>query len=210
METAPFHCSAEWHFARLNGRGKFFAATMYSFAYHVSKNTGNFYSSIPRLAHYFGVDERTVRKALHALEKTGFFEIVAKPRGLPVQYRVVGHKEWATLHDGRCTQKADRMPWDDEPQDALGKLLYAVSASRFKPYPNFIKGMRNTGHSDAAIANHFRTFLRTYQPKHKRLWSMGLCQQFMTYLRGQPVVDPQQPVQVVPGYGDRLPVTPPN
>lgn len=210
METAPFHCSAEWHFARLSGRGKFFAATLYSFAYHLSKNTGNFYSSIPRLAEYFGVDERTVRKALHGLEKTGFFEIVAKPRGLPIQYRVVGHKDWAALHGGKCAAKAERMPWDDEPQDVLGKQLYAMSASRFKPYPNFIKGMRNTGHSDPAIVRHFGKFLPAYQPKHKHAWSIGLCQQFLTYLRKQPV-DAAQNVEVMPALGEtRLPATPPN
>jgi hypothetical protein len=190
METVPFHCSAEWHFARLQGKGRFFAATLYSFAFHLSKSTGSFFASIPRMAEYFGVDERTVRKALHALEQTGFFELLAKPRGRPRQYRVVGHKEWASLRPGVCPQK-EQTPWEDEPKDELGKMLYAISAGRFRPYPNFLKGMRRTGHSDLEIARHFRGFMKTYRPKNMRIYAMGLCKQFMSYLRSQPVVEMQ-------------------
>lgn len=187
METAPYQCSAEWHFAQFHGRGAFFAATLYSFAFHLSKKSGVFFASIPKLALYFGVDERTVRKALQSLEKTGFFEIVSRSPGLSVHYRVVGHKDWAAAHSGKCATRNDEMPWSNEPQDPLGKLLYAISGGRFKPYPNFIKGMRNTEHNDTAIGEHFRAFLRSYKPKYKREWSRGLCQQFMTYLRSKPV-----------------------
>src|SRR5260370_15217598 len=99
-QDSRYHCSAEWHFAHLKGRGKFLAATLYSLAFHLSKNSGVFFASIPGLADYFGVSERTVRKALASLSTVGFLQIVARPRGRAVQYCAIGHKEWQQLHPG--------------------------------------------------------------------------------------------------------------
>jgi hypothetical protein len=185
MEISHYHCSAEWHFAHLSGRGRFFAATLYSFAFHLSKKTGRFWASIPRMAEYFGVTERTVRHALRHLEKTGFLEVVAKSVGQSVQYRPVGHKEWKVKNGAHCITKGTEVPYTNEPQDVLGRQLYAISAQRFKPYPNFVKGMRRIGMADELIVQHFKNFLTTYTPKNKRAWAQGLCGQFMHYLWGQ-------------------------
>jgi hypothetical protein len=186
METSHYHCSAEWHFARLNGRGRFFAAALYSFAFHLSKKTGRFYASIPRMAEYFGVDERTVRHALRQLEKTGFFEVVSKPAGQAIEYRPVGHKEWREKYSGKCVTKGTQ----NERANALGRLLYTLSAGRFNAWPNYLKGLRRIGApwaalTDEQIANHFKNFLPTYVPKDNRHWSQGLCSKFKDYVWGQ-------------------------
>src|SRR5579864_3065239 len=161
-----FYCSAEYHLARLSGCGATVAALIYSQSLRVSKKSGVFSASIPTLAAFFNVDERTVRKAMRLLVALGFFEIIREECGASVKYRPIHHRDWAPKHPDRCATK-DEMPWDDEVKDTLGPELHAISGHRFKVYPNFLKGMRNTGHDDAAIREHFRAFIAETLPTGK-------------------------------------------
>jgi hypothetical protein len=179
MEPSAFHCSAEWHLARLGS----YAAVIYPLALHLSNKSGIFSASIPTLAAYFQADERSIRKAIRQLADLGFFEIDTAERGASKRYQVVRHKEWSAKHPGHCTEK-ETMPWSDEPGDTLGVELSAITGGRFKPYPNFVKGIRKTGHSEAAIREHLRCFVRQYQPVGRQ-WSHGFAG-FIKYLKSQP------------------------
>lgn len=170
----------------MTGKGTQYVYLLYTFALRLAKRSQIFSASIPTLAAYFRVNEKTVRAAIQLLVEIGFFERVSSESGVSVRYRPLTHKEWAAKHPAECTEK-EEMPWSGERQDELGKMLYAISGGRFKPYVNFLRGMRKTGHSDAAIADHFRTFLQTYQPHDERPWAMGLCSRFLSYLRAQTV-----------------------
>jgi hypothetical protein len=188
MESlSHYHCSSEWHFARLKrkGRGPNYAALIYSFALHLSKKSGVFYASTPRLAEYFGADVRSIRKALRQLVILGFFEKISEEPGATISYRPIHHKAWAANHTGQCTEKAST-PWDEEPGDTLGRELHAISGGRFYPRPNFVKAMRNTGHSEADIREHFRTFVLNAQPVGKS-GAVGLSGRFIKHLRNEQI-----------------------
>jgi len=194
METGHYHCSAEWHFARLAGQGAYTAALIYSHSLRLSKKSNVYSASVPRLAAYFSVDERTVRKAIRALVALGFFEILRAEAGCSINYKPIHHRDWCVKHPGRCTEKLE-MPWANEQQDTLGPELHAISGHRFMVFPNFLKGMRKTGHDDAAVREHFRAFVQQELPSGKQ-WRNGFAGHFIQYLKKQPVScnNPSQPL----------------
>jgi hypothetical protein len=185
MEFSHYHCSAEWHLARLRGKGAYYAPLVLSMALHLGKKSGVFSASIPRLATYFKATENTIRKAIHILVEQGFLEVISKEDGASICYLPLTHKEWAAKNPGRCTEK-ESMPWSNEPGDTLGVGLYAISGGRFRPYPNFVKAMRNTGLDDSAIVKHFRNFVQQEKPVGKK-WNEGFSGQFIKYLRDESV-----------------------
>lgn len=190
---SEFHCCAEWHFANFKGDGKALAPLIYNFALRLSKKSGVFSASIPQLAEFFRVDERNARAALRTLTDTGFFIVLYSEPGAAVCYRPVLHKAWQENHPGQCTEKI-QMPWAAE-KDTLGVELCAISGQRFKPFPNFVKGMRKTGHSTVAIRAHFVAFVNEQQPKGKA-WRNGFAGKFIKYLKQQEVL-PSNPSHVV-------------
>lgn len=191
---SPFHCTSERHLARLTGDGASLALAIYGFAFHLSNKTGVFYASIPRLAAYLEANEKSVRHAIRLLVKTGFFELLRQRKGKSTQYKPVRHPDWQRKHggekscieNGHCVEKL-AMPWDDEELDKLGQRLHAISGGEYKPHINFIVGMRNTGHSDDAIVEHFRSYIDDIDTTLPPNWNNGFTKAFMKYLRVQPV-----------------------
>ena len=184
-----FHCSTEWHLT--NHKGASLALAIHGLAYRVAGDSQVFYGSSPDLADYFRSDIKTVRKALRFLEKAKFFEVVRKVPGKPVAYRPINHKDWQAKHGGEaaCIEKGlcveyAKMDWQE---DKLGLLLHGISGGEYKPFTNFIAGMRKTGHSDDAIATHWRAFLEIEKPTRAAHWRHGITKRFMAYLREQPV-----------------------
>lgn len=197
ITSSSFYCSAEWHFAQLTGPGANYAPLIHSLALHIAGKSGVFSASIPTLAEYFKANEKTIRKALRLLEALGFFELIAQEPGASVRYRPIKHRDWEVAHPGRCTTK-ETMPWLPE-ADTLGMELFAISGQRFKPYPNFVKGMRKTGHSGDQIKQHFRAFATIENPIGRR-WANGFAGKFIKYLKSQPIPcsNPSQPLVGVP------------
>jgi len=193
MENETFyHCSAEWHLAQLQGKGATIAALIYNWAFRLSKQTGIFHASIPRMSAYFDRDEKTIRKALRLLVKLGFFDVVRQAPGATVCYKPVRHDDWRRTHPHDCAQRL-AMPWDDEPQDKLAQVLYGISGGQCPVYANVLKGIRKTGHGETAIKKHFVDFIVIDQPVGKR-WGNGFHGRFIKYLKTQPVVpDVPQP-----------------
>ena len=181
-----YHCSSEWHFARLKKQGATYAAIVYSLALHLARKTGVFHASIPRLAEYFEADERSIRKAIRQLLALGFFEKISANPGDTVRYRPVPHKEWAAKHPGCCTEKCPT-PWDNEAKDTLGMELHAISGGKYNTHANFLKAMRKTGHADAAIREHFRAFVDIDRLDSRNSRIHGVSGRFIKYLRTQPI-----------------------
>src|SRR5260370_37703777 len=98
MENSKFHCSAEWHFSRLRGRGTQYAYLIYWFALHLSKKSGIFSARIPTLAGYFCADDKSVGNAIRLLAATGFLEKVSWEQSASVRYMRISHKDWAVKH----------------------------------------------------------------------------------------------------------------
>lgn len=172
-DLSKFKCTAEWHMARLPSP---LASPIYNFSLYLSCRTQVFWPSIPTMAEYFGVSNSTVRRAVHELRDAGFFELTKNPSGKPRYYRPINHTDWAKRHPNRCVRKI-AMPWEHEEKDPLAIRLYALSGGETF-YGGFLKGTRNLGFSDDAIALHFADFFakdhggRTFRFKR-----------FMTYLR---------------------------
>ena len=208
METSSYFCTSEWHFAEFKGKGAYYAPLIFGFALRMAKTSGKFYCSIPRLQVYFRLDERTVRAALHLLVATGFFQMLSDESGKAITYKPIKHQEWAKLHPGRCPEKIEMPSWFGD-QDPLGRALFAASSGNVTFYPNFIKGMRKTGHSDQSILGHWSAFLLVDKPTGKQ-WKQGIVGRFMKHLRAQPVGtnNPSHPMYLDPSHpmqGEPLP-----
>lgn len=183
-----FLCSAEWHLSR---SGSMYAAVVYGFALMLSKTTGRFYPSIPKLALYFNADDRAVRKAIHKLERNGFFVKLKAIPGQPISYRPVPHKEWAQNNPNCCLDKV-AMTWADEEKDSLAIWLHSASDGTMKCFPNFMRGIRNLGHPEAAIRELFMEFYVNDEATQK-----GRFSRFMKFLRERPSVERAAEVQRV-------------
>lgn len=173
-----FLCSAEWHLSR---SGSMYAAVIYGFAQKLSKQTGRFNASIPKLAEYFHADDRAIRKAIKKLVRSGFFVKLRAVPGSSVAYRPVPHKEWANKNPNCCLEMI-KNPWSDEEKDALAIWLYAASDRTMKCFPNFMVAIRKTGHSEEAVRQHFQVFYAEDGNEKK-----GRFKRFLQHLREQPV-----------------------
>jgi hypothetical protein len=115
---------------------------------------------------YFGVERKTVLRALDELSVMGFFALTRIERFKPNVYDVVDHKTWANRFPGRCVQKMS-FPWEGQ-EDLLGQQLFAMSGQRVVFLPNQITGLRTLGFSDEQISDAFRTFLEEADYEGKR------------------------------------------
>jgi hypothetical protein len=148
-----YHCCEEWHLARLFP----VCAPLYSFARRISHESKIFVCSAINLADFFGYNERTIRRGLHALDEVGFFELEEQHMFCPTKYRVFDHKEWAAQHPGRCAIKLE-YPWAGE-GDALGQRLWVESASRVKFAEFQIRNIRKLGLTEARVLMEFKTYM---------------------------------------------------
>jgi hypothetical protein len=176
-EDSPFHCSAEWHFARFTGDGASLAPLVYNVAFRVAGESNNFAASALKIARYLNVKNDYVYSAIELLVTAGFFEVIEVAEGKPTKYRPVCHKEWSEKHPGFCTKKVEKL-FPDE--DELGKKLFGILGGE-KYFPNTLKGLRNTGATDEQIEQSGREFME----KDKGNGSKGRRKRFQDYLRSQ-------------------------
>jgi hypothetical protein len=181
-QDSPFHCSAEWHFARFTGDGSSLAPLVYNIVFRIAGESGNFAASAEKIAKYLNVNVRYVYDAANLLVAAGFFQVIEAEQGKPSQYRPVGHKEWADKHPGYCTTKIEKL-FPDE--DELGKKLFGILGGE-KYFPNTLKGLRNTGATDEQIEQSGKDFMM----QDKGNGSKGRRKRFQDYLRSQHTKDP--------------------
>jgi hypothetical protein len=166
---SPLYCSAEWHFARMMGRGAALAPLLYNVICRVARDSGNFFVSLTKLAPYFNAVRQTLYNAADLLEAHDWLVPREQPDnddwimrgqsalGVPGQYRPVFHKEWADLHPDECCQKLD-MPWAVD--DVLATRLFGITGGNTF-FPNVLRGWRNIGLTDDQIVDAARRFMDT-------------------------------------------------
>jgi hypothetical protein len=161
LENEFYHCSAEWHLARLRQ----VCALIYPVMLRVSSAesgprigsiANRFFGSANSLASYLGYSESQILIGFKELQELGFIELQDSRKFAPNVYRVLRHDEWAQRHPGQCTSKV-KYPWTGE-GDLFGGSLWIASGSRVKFQPNQIRGLRNLGFSDGVILAHFENF----------------------------------------------------
>lgn len=116
-DQSYYHCTAEWHFAKINKRSPW-VDRLYNFGLSIAKD-GYFYCSGYRLADYFKCKRGVIYNAIKKLVKLGFWiPSGSYPDGRKI-YKVLYHKEWAVANPGRCTAK-------NEVYEDLGESKTAV------------------------------------------------------------------------------------
>jgi hypothetical protein len=181
-QDSPFHCSAEWHFARFTGDGASLAPLVYNVVFRIAGDSGNFAASAAKIAQYLNVNVRYVFDAANLLVASGFFQVIEAEQGKPTKYKPVGHAEWVEKHPGYCTKKIEKL-FPDE--DELGKKLYGILGGE-KYFPNLLKGLRNTGATDEQIEQAGKDFME----RDKGNGSRGRRKRFQDHLRAQYTKDP--------------------
>jgi len=157
-EDSPMECNAEWHFARFNDKGASLAPLIYSIAFHLAKESGEFFVSAQKLARFLHVNgDKYIYAAIHLLVASGFFEVIEAEVGKSVKYRPVGHKEWAQRHPGYCT--AMQQPEHFKGGDELGRQLYGIMGGEHF-FEGVLKGFRKSGLSDEEICDHAKIFMQ--------------------------------------------------
>ncbi|HWY54256.1 MAG TPA: hypothetical protein VNZ03_07320 [Terriglobales bacterium] len=123
--TVAFHCSAEWHLAKL---GKY-PGLVHALILRIQTEERDFFGSNDQIAEYFGADEKTVRRVLDVLVDTGFVEVIEERVGESTIYRALTHKEWAAKYPSRCCVKREKNPSQSlgvpkgEPLPIIGSTL---------------------------------------------------------------------------------------
>jgi AraC-like DNA-binding protein len=158
LENEFFHCSSEWHLARLSP----VCALIYPHAFRVGGGVENelserrFFASAEALATYFGYSPSQVRRGLNELEELGFLQLVGAKKFKPNHYRVLSHAEWAQKHLGKCTSQV-QSPWTGE-GDPLGRSLWRASGGlvKFKEFQT--ANLRKLGVAEEIIVKEFSNY----------------------------------------------------
>ena len=179
-ENEYFHCSWEWHIARLSS----ICSVIYPLVFRVSGGIETklfdrrFFASAESLATYFGYSECHVCRGLKELETAGFFQLIARKKFKPTHYRVVSHEEWALKHPGQCTIKVE-FPWTGE-GDPLGQTLWKMTCGEVKFADFQVKGLRNLGMDEDEIAAEFAIF---WQQTGERMKPKNVPASFHMHMR---------------------------
>jgi len=158
LENEFFHCSWEWHIARLSS----VCALIYPLAFRVSGgmetslSDRRLFASAQSLATYFGYSECQVRRGLKELEEAGFFQLIARKKFKPTHYRVLSHDDWALKHKGKCTTKLE-FPWTGE-GDPLGRSLWKITCGQVKFGDFQVKGLRKLEVDENRIEKEFSAY----------------------------------------------------
>lgn len=120
--TTAFHCSADWHLARL---GKH-AALVHALMLRVQTEDKDFFGSKGQIEEYFDADEKSIRKAIRSLVDIGFVEEIQTRGGQSTIRRALTHKEWVARNPGRCAVKRDK-----------SNPLQKMAGVQVEPMPNF-------------------------------------------------------------------------
>lgn len=129
-EYGEYYCTTGWHLSRVSKRGSAFAGYVYELAYMLTnppegkpepKEGRVFYASLDKIAEHFGVDRKTIYRAVEILTEIGLFELIVKGGYMePSAYRVWTHKQWAKTHPGKCIE---RIEFSFSAGDELGRRL---------------------------------------------------------------------------------------
>lgn len=188
LENDYYHCSYEWHIARLSS----VCSLIYPFAFRVSGGMDTsladrrFYGSAGSLATYFDYSESQVRRGLIELEEIGFFQLIARKKFKPTQFRVLSHDDWKVNHKGKCTAKS-QYPWTGE-GDPLGRSLWKMSGGLVKFGDFQVKGLRNLGVDESKVVAEFSAY---WDQTGHRMKPKNVPTNFYMYMKGSSTASQQ-------------------
>ncbi len=178
-----FHCSAEWHLAKLSS----VCAIVYPFALRISKTYQKFTCSAKSVAEYFDYEERAIRRAYKELEELGLFVRIETGFFEANVFKVLTHKDWATENPNRCTTKIE-FPWTGE-GDPLGQKLWIASGARVKFKEYQIKFLRDLGLPENEIVGEFESFwAKEYAKTHANQYKTnrkGIVGRFILHMKAK-------------------------
>lgn len=108
-----------------------------------------FFSSIRRIAVYFGMNYEAARRSLKQLRKFGFVELETDGH-----LRYVPHDEWAKAHPGKCTTR-DLFHWQESTDPLVGEI-WKISKSKIRLMDWQIEAVRKHIADDALFIQEFR------------------------------------------------------
>jgi hypothetical protein len=155
------HCSSVFHLVRMRGPGKDYVLPLYELSMRVAGQSGRFFPRLTDIALYLDCHRNQLYRAAELLRAASWWEVVGKSLGKAVEYHPLSHDEWVAAYgDALCCKKLT-MPWAEEPQDQLGKDLYAVTGG-MTFFPSIIKGWRSqSGMTDEQIVERAKKFMQT-------------------------------------------------
>lgn len=180
LENEYFHCSWEWHVARLSP----VCALLCPFAFKVSGGKEKelrdrrFFASAGALADYFGYSESQIRRGLNALVDLGFFQLVSSKKFTPNHYRVLSHDDWAQKNKGRCTSKT-QFPWTGE-GDPLGRSLWTLSGGQVKFADFQVTNIRKLGLDEETVVKGFSSY---WEQTGQRMSPKNVPRGFYMYIK---------------------------
>jgi hypothetical protein len=161
-QDSPYYCSPGWHFAALTGRGAIYVPLIYAHALLLAGKSRRYCPSIENLAKYFRTSVKSIRRAVHLLVATGFFEELKAEPGRPVSYDPILHTrtnpEWPTKHPGQCCVRIEMPDYWRADGDPLAVQLHAATDQKVRFYANMLKALRNVEPNDSAILAHCQEF----------------------------------------------------
>lgn len=108
----PFKCCTAWH---LHKSGQ--ALAIYDLIGAVTSGGKTpYFSSIEKIAEYFGMNYEAARRTIGVLVKIGFLRRDSEG---PLHY--VSHNEWVKHHAGKCTNR-ELLPWQETADPFVGKV----------------------------------------------------------------------------------------
>ena len=158
LENEFFHCSSEWHLARLSS----VCALIYPLAFKVSGGMDKeleerrFFASAQALATYFDYSPSQVRRGLKELEELGFLQLVGRKKFKPNHYRILSHADWVQKHKGKCTSQI-QYPWAGE-GDPLGRSLWSMSGGHVKFADFHMTNLRKLGLAEGTVVKEFSNY----------------------------------------------------
>lgn len=150
-----------------------------------TRTYGIYYSSIQKLADYFGVTRQSASRAVNNLIAKGWLVVVEKNADRPKSasallkeisqssdLRIVTHAEWCKKHGEKNCAEELPMPWHDEIKDDLAIALHRESKGNAKFHPSWMAELRKSGKTDNEITQQFRLYIAAlkYEPKNPRAW----------------------------------------
>jgi hypothetical protein len=155
------HCSSEYHFARMTGKGVHLVPLLYSVSLRIAKDSKNFHVSMQSISHFLGLTESddTAYFAASLLVASGFWIPTERKLGKAAKYRPLTHSAWIEkcgtedwwdtakqeyVKVGKyCTVKA-QFPFNEASEERIvGQKLFGITGETF--FPGVLKGWLKLG-----------------------------------------------------------------
>lgn len=168
------HCSSEYHFARMTGKGVHLVPLLYGVALRLSNDSKNFHVSLQSVSHFLGLNENddSAYNAASLLVASGFWVPTERKLGKATKYKPLTHSEWIEkcgtddwwdtakqkyVKVGKyCTIKAQFPFNESSPERVLGQRLYGITGEKF--FPGVLKGWLKLG-TTAELENWAKDFI---------------------------------------------------